>query len=247
MANSHSRYSAMSSKQKIYFTPTNLTKSLKVSSASYIEEEKQIKNSAGSIILLGVRKDYLFTVNNISSKVIDAIRISFRQNGVLKSTYDWYYKYNRNGIQPEESVEIQIPGVEPDYTPAVEAIIFRDGSYEGDKVLAEALIARFKAADAKIAGLMTLFKDRNLLSLSDNMIIPNNVKEIRVHLDSEYEKNRMKTDHRDIYDFHEHQGESDGIIFVDGCLKQLEQTPDQQGMQIFINRLTGRLKEVEGN
>jgi hypothetical protein len=238
----------MTNNQNIDFTVTNLTKSIMVTSASYFDEEKEIKNSEGLIIFSGVQKVYLFTVKNVSSKIIDTIIINSYHDGVLKSTStQGYRRHNRNGIKPEESVEIQIKEMESKGIPAIEAIIFRDGSYEGNPIFAEAIIARSNAAYAKIAELMMLFKDRNLLSSDDNEIILNNVKEIRVLVDEDYEKNRMKIHHRDIYDFNEHLGKSHGIIFVDGCLKVLEQSPNRQGMQSFINRITESLKEVEAN
>jgi hypothetical protein len=131
----------MTNNQNIDFTLTNLTRSLKVSNASYSEEEKEIKNSEGLIIFSGIQRVYIFTVNNISSKIIDEIIINSRQDGVLKSTSGRSYRHNRNGIKPEESVEIQILENQSNCIPAIEAIIFRDGSYEGDPIFAEAFIA----------------------------------------------------------------------------------------------------------
>lgn len=92
-------------------------------------------------------------------------------------------------------------------------------------------------------GPLQLFKDRNLLSTGDSKIMRNNIAEIRALVDSEHRKNRMKTNHRDIVDFGAHLGGYDGIIYLDGILKELEETLDRQGMQDFINRVTERLEK----
>lgn len=237
-----SKDSAMSGKQRIYFTAAHLTKSLKISSASYVENERQFKNSTGLSMSSGVRRDYLFTVNNLSSNIIDSIIIAFKQNDAPKMIADESYD-ERGGLLPQGSSEIRIAGVGPALTPSVEAIIFRDYTYEGNPVLAEARVIRFKAKNDKISELIALFTGRNLLSIGDDKVVRNNVNEIRVLIEEERESNKPKTSYHDMHEVETYSGKSDGILSVYLALKQLEQNPDRYGMRSFINRITERIKK----
>jgi hypothetical protein len=242
MARSSSKGGAMLDKQRIYFTAAHLTKSLKISSASYVENELQLKNKAGAIVFSGARRDYQFTFNNLSSNIIDSILIVFKKKDVIKRINDEFYD-ELGGLQPQGSSEIRVTGVDPDWTPSVEAIIFRDYTYEGNPVLAEARIVRFKAKNDKISELMALFTERNLLSIDDDKVIRNNVDEIRTLIEEERESNKPKTSYRDTQEFETYSGKSDGVLSVHLALNQLEQNPNRYGMRNFIHRVTERTKK----
>jgi hypothetical protein len=234
---------AMPDKQKVYITATNLTKSLEVSSASYLDSEKFKKGPAGLAASAGISRDYLFKIQNISTNIIDAVIISFKQNGVLRETKCRYYKVIRNGLHPQEYDEIQAVGKELDLIPAIEAIIFRGGGFEGNSTLAEASIARIKTTDATINRIMTQFRERDLLLTENDSKIRENVNEMRILVNREYEMNRAKSDHRDILDFETHRGEYDGIRYIDISLKQLEGAIGQLGVRKFVNKVADRLNK----
>ena len=227
--------------QKHYFNVANLTKSLTVSSAWYTEGEPTVPSSVPlsvrAKIQPGVHRYYSFTVTNSSSKIIDEIALVFRLNDVIAERSFKYYKYSRDGLKPQESVILESRAKRPDLTVAIEAIIFRDGTYEGDLKIAEIQLARGQAIDAKMVELMTLFKERGLLFPQTVMVIGSNAKEMRALAKGEFERHKGRKEFQDTRDSDRNRAALDGIVMIDAALSHVEQHPSQQAMRDFIAKI----------
>lgn len=223
--------------QKYYYNVTNLTQSLIVSGAWYTEHEVKIPSSAKTVTPPRIYKDHSFAVTNPSTKTIDAIIVVFRRNGAINRIVDKYYRQSSHGLKPQESAEVQIQNVEPDLVGTIEVLIFRDGTYEGNPMVAEMKLAHYEAMNAKIVELVTLFQERGLLLARTDMVIPSNVKEMKVLVRDESGRYKAKTNFYDARDAEQHRGNLNGLHIINAALTQIEQNPRREIVRHFIDRM----------
>jgi hypothetical protein len=223
--------------QKHYFDIANLTESLTVSQAWYTEYEPKVPDRViEKFGPPGIYRHYRFIATNSSEKVIEVIAVSHRKDN-LSGLGCKYFKHDR-GLKPQETTEVGLRSVKPGSSVAIEAVVFSDGTYEGQQWVAEGILTREAASKTKMIELMTLFKERGLLFPQTDTVIADSAKEMKALADEEIKRYKARNTFQDHQESSTHLGAQSGIQLTIMELANVEHNPNQEGMRHFIARIS---------